>query len=64
MKYYFTRAHFQRVTLDNRSPSDISWIGSVQVFLLFAISVFSGQLFDLGYFRHLLFFGTILYVFS
>jgi MFS family permease len=32
-------------------PSDISWVGSVQVFLLFFIGTFSGRAADAGYFR-------------
>jgi len=34
-----------------RSASDIAWIGSVQVWLLFFIGTFSGRLTDAGYFR-------------
>jgi MFS family permease len=44
----------------DQSPSDISWIGSVQVFLLFFIGTFSGRATDAGYFRHTFVFGTIL----
>lgn len=32
-------------------PSDTSWIGGVQVFLLFAVGVFAGRAADAGYFR-------------
>lgn len=34
-----------------KSPSDISWIGSIQVFLVFFIGTFTGRLTDAGYFR-------------
>ncbi|ROV88401.1 hypothetical protein VPNG_10295 [Cytospora leucostoma] len=44
----------------NQSPSDISWIGSVQVFLLFFIGTFAGRATDAGYFRHTFVVGTIL----
>lgn len=37
----------------SRSPSDISWIGSIQVFLLFFIGTLSGRGADAGYFRTL-----------
>lgn len=40
----------------------ISWIGSVQFFLLMAFGVFSGGLFDKGYFYHLLITGSCLFV--
>lgn len=43
-----------------RPPSDISWIGSVQGFILFFISAFSGRLSDAGYFHQTLFIGTAL----
>ncbi|KAF8990292.1 MFS general substrate transporter [Cyathus striatus] len=46
------------------STSQISWIGSTQLFLLFAIGFPAGKLLDLGYYRHTMFFGTVLYVFS
>ncbi|MCJ1381633.1 hypothetical protein MMC17_004744 [Xylographa soralifera] len=41
-------------------PSQISWIGSVQVFLIFFISTFSGRGADAGYARHLVLVGTVL----
>jgi MFS family permease len=40
-----------QTTLLSVSPSDISWIGSTQIFLLFFIGTFSGRLADAGYFR-------------
>jgi MFS family permease len=35
-----------------RPPSDISWIGSLQIFLLFFVGALTGRLTDAGYFRH------------
>ncbi|KIH93316.1 MFS monocarboxylate transporter [Sporothrix brasiliensis 5110] len=43
-----------------RAPSDIAWIGSFQIFLLFFIGTFTGRLTDAGYFKHLLVAGTVL----
>lgn len=43
-----------------RSPSDISWVGSIQIFLLFFIGTFSGRATDAGYFRFTLTVGAIL----
>ncbi|KAI0834808.1 MFS general substrate transporter [Hypoxylon sp. FL0890] len=40
--------------------SAISWTGSVQVCLLACIGMFSGRLFDAGYFRSLIFVGSLL----
>ncbi|KAF9063526.1 major facilitator superfamily domain-containing protein [Rhodocollybia butyracea] len=51
-------------SLSNFSPASISWIGSLQAFLLFGGGIFSGQLFDRGYFRWLMWGGSVLYVFS
>ncbi|KAJ3550171.1 hypothetical protein NM208_g116 [Fusarium decemcellulare] len=36
----------------NRSSSDVAWIGSMQMFLLNFVGVFSGRTVDMGYFRH------------
>lgn len=41
-----------------RSPSDISWIGSCQVFLLFFVGALTGRLSDAGYFRHVFALGV------
>lgn len=50
--------------LSDRSPSDISWIGSIQSFLLLVIGVITGPLYDAGYFRALVLTGTTLVVFG
>jgi len=55
---------YARHTLSDRTPSEISWIGSVQVFWLFAMGLLSGKLFDEGYFHHCIGFGSALYLFS
>jgi MFS family permease len=38
--------YYQTHQLQHKSPSDISWIGSLQIFFLFAGSLFGGPLFD------------------
>jgi MFS family permease len=48
--YYATALH--------RPPSDISWIGSVQIFLLFFIGTLTGRATDAGYFRPILLVGS------
>ncbi|EEH07851.1 conserved hypothetical protein [Histoplasma capsulatum G186AR] len=45
-----------------RSPSDISWVGSIQIFLLFFIGTFSGRATDAGYFKAVWTIGAILLV--
>ena len=47
------------VTTLNRPPSDISWIGSVQIFLLFFIGTVSGRSSDAGLFRPTFVLGSI-----
>jgi hypothetical protein len=48
------------MTALNRSVSSISWIGSVQMFLLFFIGTLSGRAMDAGLFRWLLWIGCSL----
>ncbi|KAI9801724.1 MAG: hypothetical protein M1833_002406 [Piccolia ochrophora] len=43
-------------------PSDISWVGSVQIFLLFFVGTFSGRATDAGYFHQTFLAGSILVV--
>ncbi|KAK8045179.1 aspyridones efflux protein apdF [Apiospora rasikravindrae] len=45
-----------------RSPSEVSWIGSIQVFLTFFIGTFAGRITDAGFFRPVLAFGTFFLV--
>jgi MFS family permease len=52
------------VTALNREPSVISWIGSMQVFLLFFIGTFTGRLTDAGYFRPVIIAGAVTVVFG
>lgn len=52
-------------TLDGMSSaSNISWIGSLQLSLMFMLGLFSGRLLDEGYFHHICIGGSVLYVFS
>lgn len=48
------------VTTLNHPPSDISWVGSVQIFLLFFVGTFSGRATDYGLFRITFLLGSIL----
>ncbi|KZF21966.1 putative monocarboxylate permease [Xylona heveae TC161] len=54
------QTHYEQTL--GHSPSDISWIGGVQVFLLFFISTFSGRATDAGLARHSIFSGSVLLV--
>ncbi|KAF9070365.1 major facilitator superfamily domain-containing protein [Rhodocollybia butyracea] len=55
---------YTRDFLSNKSPSDISWIGSFQYFMQYAPGVLVGYAFDAGYFRHMIIMGSFLEVFS
>ncbi|KAJ9656689.1 hypothetical protein H2198_004808 [Neophaeococcomyces mojaviensis] len=54
--YYASQPHI------NASPSDISWIGSIQIFLLMFIGAYSGSASDSGYFRLTSLTGIFFYV--
>ena len=50
--------------LSNKSNSDISWIGSLQAFVVLILGAFTGPLFDAGYFYYMVWSGTFLIVFG
>jgi hypothetical protein len=52
------------VQLLDRSASDVAWIGSMQMFLLNFVSIFSGRAVDLGYCRLCLMLSCSLQVIS
>jgi hypothetical protein len=47
------------VKLLPQSPSEISWIGSVQIFLLFLLGTISGRAIDAGHFRSTVLLGFV-----
>lgn len=57
---------FQAYYMDNLhlSASAVSWIGSMQIFLLCFIGAFSGRALDAGYYRHVLVLGCFFQVFG
>ena len=46
----------------NHPPSSISWVGSMQIFLLFFVGTFSGRATDYGLFRITFLMGTVLFL--
>jgi MFS family permease len=56
--------YYQDSLLKTHKSSDISWIGTFGAFLLVALSIISGPIFDRGYVRTLLVVGTFLTVFG
>lgn len=64
LTYGAFQAYYKSTLLSSSSPSSISWIGTVQAWLLIFFGVMSGPLFDLGYFRSMLLVGNFLVVFG
>lgn len=58
------QTYYESGQLFTRSSSDISWIGSIQSFMLFVIGIFAGPLYDRGYLRTLLVVGSFGVVFG
>ncbi|KAF3007454.1 hypothetical protein E8E13_004220 [Curvularia kusanoi] len=58
------QAYYETTLLPSSSPSSISWIGSIQAFLLLEVGALTGPIYDAGYFRELLLFGSFMLVFG
>ncbi|KAL4895522.1 MFS general substrate transporter [Aspergillus ambiguus] len=56
--------YYERGPLKNMSSSRISWIGTVNAFLLVATGVCAGPLFDRGYIKSLIIIGCVTVVFG
>ncbi|KAH9858585.1 MFS general substrate transporter [Lenzites betulinus] len=56
--------YYTRVYLSNDSSSAVSWIGSLNAFIMISSGLIAGRLYDRGYFYHLLYGGSILLSFS
>lgn len=56
------QVYYTSTLLISSSTSAISWIGSIEAFLLCCTTIFAGPLFDCGHARSLVFLGTFLVV--
>jgi hypothetical protein len=57
------QTYYESNLLSDQSPSNISWIGSIQAFLLlFLGGLCTGPIFDAGYMRELVVLGSLLAV--
>ncbi|KAF1948063.1 MFS general substrate transporter [Clathrospora elynae] len=56
------QAYYETTLLPESTPSSISWIGSIQAFLLMFVGALTGPIYDAGYFRELLIAGSVLLV--
>ena len=62
--YGLFQAYYEGSLLPSHSPSQIAWIGSFQIFLLFATGIVVSPLVDRGYFRLCFNGGSVLLVVS
>ena len=60
--YGVYQTFYQTNFLSSESESNISWIGSIQAFLLFIVGAVAGPVFDAGYLKSLIWTGAILSV--
>ncbi|KAJ5084554.1 hypothetical protein NUU61_009133 [Penicillium alfredii] len=58
------QSYYESTLLSQESPSAISWIGTIQGFLLFLVGLIAGPIFDKGYPRSLVIAGGFLVVFG
>ncbi|KAL2834068.1 major facilitator superfamily domain-containing protein [Aspergillus pseudoustus] len=58
------QTYYEQTLLSGMPSSTIAWVGSLQSFLLMLFGVITGPLFDAGYFRALLAFGTFMLPFG
>ncbi|KAI9795931.1 MAG: hypothetical protein M1833_006579 [Piccolia ochrophora] len=58
------QTHYSTELLPASTPSAISWIGSIQAFLLLFAGILCGRALDAGYFFHVAFVGGFLEVFG
>ncbi|KAK2464786.1 hypothetical protein APHAL10511_003204 [Amanita phalloides] len=55
--------YYTREFLKGSSPSRISWMGSAQLAIPFAVGIIVGKLFDAGHIRSVMIFGSVLFTF-
>ncbi|PWN28432.1 MFS general substrate transporter [Jaminaea rosea] len=56
--------YYLRTILADKTSSEVAWISSLQYCLIFAVGLFTGRLFDMGYFRPTILVGMVLWVFT
>jgi len=58
------QTYYESGSLFTESSSNISWIGSIQSYMVLTVGIVSGPIYDRGYLRTLLFVGSFLIVFG
>ncbi|KAI0766850.1 MFS general substrate transporter [Trametes elegans] len=56
--------YYERVYLTSQTSSSISWIGSINAFLVIGSGIIAGRFYDRGYFYYCLYGGSLLLAFS
>ncbi len=56
------QSYYGLVKYPDETASDISWVGSVQLFFQFALGAVAGPLYDKGHFRALVVTGSAIYI--
>lgn len=56
------QGYYQFTGYPDQPASNISWVGSVQLFFQFSLGAVSGALYDKGYFHHLVISGSVIYI--
>ena len=51
MSFGIFQSYYQNVMMPEKTPSQIAWIGSIQVFLVFFMGILVSPMMDKGYFR-------------
>ncbi|KAH7106662.1 MFS general substrate transporter [Auriculariales sp. MPI-PUGE-AT-0066] len=62
--YGVFETYYVTTYLPERSSSEVAWIGSVQICLMFVMGLVVGRAFDRGHFHALMISGSLLYVFG
>ena len=62
--YGVFQTYYAGAIAETSSSSDISWIGSIQAFLLFFVGTLVGPVYDAGHVRSLLVSGSFLTIFG
>ena len=58
------QTYYSTGILSSETPSNISWIGSIQAFLLLLVGIATGPIYDAGHFQILIRLGSFLTVFG
>ncbi|RYP78385.1 hypothetical protein DL771_000570 [Monosporascus sp. 5C6A] len=58
------QTYYESGVMFERSSSEISWIGGIQAFLVFLVGLFAGPIYDRGYFKSLIVFGSFAIAFG